>query len=133
MLSVRHDIITSVLLDARSVILDLSTVCAVAQQPMQEHALAYASRVPPACLLQVQVSKSGALLQARSRHIRLASARPREATTVSVISVHSDHHHRVACGALQANAPLLSSMCADLYGSKGSARAHSMTRSTDAP
>ena len=75
-LSVRHGLITSVLLDARSVILDLPTVCAIAQQPMQEHALAHASRVPPACLLQVQVSKSGALLQERSRHIRLASARP---------------------------------------------------------
>ena len=95
-LSVRHDLITSILLDARCVILDLPTVCAVAQKPMQLQAHAHVSRLPPACLLQVQVSKSGALLLARSRFIRLALARPREAAVVLVIGVHSDHHHRVS-------------------------------------
>ena len=57
-LSVRHDLITSILLDARCVILDLPTVCAVAQKPMQLQAHAHVSRLPPACLLQVQVSKA---------------------------------------------------------------------------
>ena len=93
---VRHGIVTSFLPVKRSVIFDLPTVCAVAQQPMHLQAHAHVSRLPPACLLQVQVSKSGALLLARSRHIRLASARPREAAVVIVTGVHSDHCHRVS-------------------------------------
>ena len=64
-LSVRHGLITTILPVARSVIFDLSIVSALAQQPMQLQAHAHVSRLPPACLLQVQLSKSGALLQAR--------------------------------------------------------------------
>ena len=77
-------------------VFDLPTVNALAQQLMQHHALTHVSRLPPACLLQVQVSKSGALLLAQSRRIKLASAQPREAAVVIDTSVHSYHRHRVS-------------------------------------
>ena len=91
----RHVIVTSIIPVARSVIFDLPTVSAVAQQPMHWQAHAHVSRLPPGCLLQVQVSKSEALLLARSRHIRLASAQLREAAMLIVTGVHSDQPHRV--------------------------------------
>ena len=92
-LFVRHGIITSVLPVARSVIFDLSIVSALAQQPMQLQAHAHVSRLPPACLLQVQVSKSGVMLLAHSCCIRQASAMQRGAAVVIIMSMHTDHHH----------------------------------------
>ena len=77
-------------------IFDLPTVSALAQQPMQLQAHVHVSQLPPAGLLQVQVSKSGALLLAQSRLIKLASAQPREAAVVIDTGVHSYHRHRVS-------------------------------------
>ena len=101
----------------------------LALQPMQHHARAYVSQLPPACLVQVQVPESGAVLLSHSRCTRPFSATQREAVVWASMGLHSNHHPcaHVVCG-VQVNAPVLSSMWAEPDNVCCTARAYSTAR-----